>query len=291
MSDADTRPSYSTKSWDKRDRAPSVGSTTRGSYYSSSRESSPLRTGSTSRLSRLDYSSPSSKPFEFGVSYTPRLRENYSTSNLTPGYSSRLNRSVSYTDSTPTTYQRQTSNESLGNYDRGSVSHHNTSRDSRGTSSYSKPTTREYTKSRESLANRQSSPRSRESLIVRERPKTLPKPKKVDESSDSCSEPEGGNKDVNVKYVTNRGTDPYVPFLQEKEKRRFGFVNDRKSVSRTKTKRIPKKVYKRWRDRPMLLHRPIKFDEKDFDRQMARLDKMIERHKVGIMFVWSMKPN
>ncbi len=31
----------------------------------------------------------------------------------------------------------------------------------------------------------------------------------------------------------------------------------------------------------MLLHRPTQFDEKDFDKQMARLDKMIERHKVS----------
>ncbi len=37
------------RSWDRRDRAPSVGPTTRGSYYAGSRETSPVRTGSTSR--------------------------------------------------------------------------------------------------------------------------------------------------------------------------------------------------------------------------------------------------
>ncbi len=83
-----------------------------------------------------------------------------------------------------------------------------------------------------------------------------------------------------MKYVTSRGCDPYVPFLKDSTRSRFGYRrNDKKSVSRTKTKKVPKKVYKRWRDRPMLLHRPTQFDEKDFDKQMARLDKMIERHK------------
>ena len=90
----------------------------------------------------------------------------------------------------------------------------------------------------------------------------------------------GGNKDNTVKYVTSRGCDPYVPFLKDNTRSRFGYRrNDKKCVSRTKTKKVPKKVYKRWRDRPMLLHRPTQFDEKDFDKQMARLDKMIERHK------------
>ena len=206
-----------------------------------------------------------------------------------------MNRSVSYQDNTPS-YHRQTSNESLGGYDRGSVSRqHASTRDT--SSSYSRPSRDYSSRSRENLAHSRgtttggsSSGRDghgrghQSSLIVRERPKTLPKPKRVEESSDSCSEPESGNKDPNVKYVTSRGTDPYVPFLQKNEKRRYGYVNERKSVSRTKTKRVPKKVYKRWRDRPMLLHRPTQFDEKDFDRQMARLDKMIERHKVSRLF-------
>ena len=128
-----------------------MGPTTRGSYYTSSREGSPVRTGSTSRLSRYDYSS-TSKPFEFGVSFTPRSRtDSYSsTSNLTPSYPSRLNRSISYTDTSPS-YHRQTSNESLASYDRGSTSRHQTSRD-RDTS-YSRPSRDYSSRSRENLAS------------------------------------------------------------------------------------------------------------------------------------------
>ena len=239
MSDVGSSRSYG--SYDRSQRAPSVA---RSTYSSYSRESSPVR--STSRASRYDYGSSKDRKYgggglDFGTSYNPRPKpvtdsgSSYSSSrakasdyNLTP-----FSRTRTSSMSDARSYDRQPSVDrtavrvSVDRSIRASVDRQLPS------STYSRQTS--YTKdsgysSKPPVASTVRKPRKEES----------------DESSESVSESEE-KRDQNYRYLVSRGTEPMDTEKERERDIRRSFRKEKKSISRTKIKRYPKKPLKmRW---------------------------------------------
>ena len=147
----------------------------------------------------------------------------------------------------------------------------------------SRRSTSDAVASNQRLLEQQQPPEQR-SLKKKDKDDDRGRKKKVvyDDSSDSAHEPEGGDPDHSVVYKTSRATSPMDPdrdfYLQNKPQK-----DRRRYISRTKTKKYPKKVY-RWRkDRPIIKTREIQVDENELDKYSGRLrinrDKFRDREK------------
>ena len=98
-------------------------------------------------------------------------------------------------------------------------------------------------------------------------------------SSDSANEPEGGNKDSSVRFLTSRATSPMDPDRDyrrpiHREKRRI-------LIARTKTKVYPAKEYKRRRDRPVLTTTSVQVDAEELDKYAGRVRRRKDRQSYG----------
>ena len=107
-----------------------------------------------------------------------------------------------------------------------------------------------------------------------------------EESSESATEPEGGNKDTKYRYLTSRATSPMEididPFADDTKSRKK--KGRRRLLSRTKTKRYDAKPQvSRGRHVAKTTNRDVQVDVKDLDKYCGRVrvdkDKFRDRHK------------
>jgi hypothetical protein len=122
------------------------------------------------------------------------------------------------------------------------------------------------------------------------KPPTAVKNKAIDsdESSDSATEPDGGNKDARYRYLTSRATSPMEidvdPFADSRSNRRR--KGHRRLLSRTKTKRYDAKPAPAKTSRYLLSkqnNKDIQVDVKELDKYSGRVrvdrDKYRDRFK------------
>ena len=123
---------------------------------------------------------------------------------------------------------------------------------------------------------------SRESQ-ARETPADVPKKTRTVElevSSDSAHEPEGGNNDPDVRFLTSRATSPMDPDRDYRAGRPVHRGKRRILIARTKTKVYPAKIYKRRRDRPITTTCSVQVDADELDKYAGRVRRR-ERTSYG----------
>ncbi len=275
--DYDTRSGYSSDVGGASTR--SYGSYRSGTSYSS-RDSSPPRSTTSSRPSRVDYSRSSSRDYgssskDYGASYTRSTSKDYgsaagSTKDLGSSYGS------SYSKGSTSASRAKTADLNLTPFStrRSKTSDVNltpfTSRLSRQSSV--EPVTKQERERKDSGSTSSTAKESKQSSS-RSKSERKSSSRADDESSDSAEEPEGGSKDPTIKYATSRGTLPMEPDYEMYEELKAGNKKRRerrKTISRTKTKIFPVKVYRRKWERPKMLHRDVQVNTSDLDRFCGR---------------------
>ena len=121
---------------------------------------------------------------------------------------------------------------------------------------------------------------SRESLDSSE-PSRRTRSVDFDVSSDSANEPDGGNQDPSVRFLTSRATSPMDPDRDYRVARPIHRSKRRILIARTKTKVYPARVYKRRRDRPVTTTLAIQVDCDELDKFAGRVRRRKERQSYG----------